>query len=306
MLSENPTLTSCITFDVDLVEYAKNWRISNEFESAIPAILSVLRKYPNIHTTWYIRLDNQIAELFGSCDFFFKEYFNEFNVMKKLGHELGWHPHTYVKKNHKWEQNIEISSVLSELLHCAPIAHSYCLKTVRMGWGFQSNETMQFLNDQGFFVDSSAIPRPNYPWEETYKDWTTTPAYPYFPSKGDYRVPGKPSLPILEVPISVTSIRAPYDKENIQRYINLAYHPNLLQDPLHQWIQNNSHLVTITHPYECFPTGEKHGLLAYSIEAFEKNIFNIMEISKNMNKEVSFITLSEFAEKFKQNGEVNA
>ena len=289
-------LNVCVTLDLDINEYALKHQIDNDFTSIFKTIYPVFKKFPSFKATWFIRLDKHIEALFGCCDYFFRRYVPEFNKIRQNNHELGWHPHCYLKKNTKWQQNIDVPSILTELSSCAPFAKSNNLKTVRMGWGFHSNEIMRFFADKGFLVDSSAIPRPRYQWEESFKDWTITPDYPYYPSIYDYRVPGKPSTPILEVPISVIPIKAPYDTGVVRRYINLAYYPNILHDPLEKWIKENSYLVTITHPYEIKSINRKHGLLAYNIDAFEKNLISIMEIADNMGKKVSFLTISELTE----------
>ena len=163
---------------------------------------------------------------------------------------------------------------------------------------FHCNETMKLLSDAGFESDSSAIPRPHYKWEETYKDWTITPSVPYYPCKSDYRKPGEPSLPILEIPMSVIQVRAPYDTEYVLRYLNLAYHPSLFEAPLRAWLSRYSHLITVTHPYE-LAGGRQHGLLSFNIEAFIENILKIKEVADQKDYMVNFLTISEFASRWK-------
>jgi hypothetical protein len=249
-----------------------------------------------VRTTWFVRLDAQVESLWGSADHFFRQYESLLGGLRKDGHEVGWHPHCYVEAEGRWKQNVDETTVLDELRRYAPVAQSYGVRSVRMGWGFHTNRTMRLLADEGFAIDSSAIPRPRYEWEETAKDWTQTPHEPYFPSVPDYRVPGRPELSILEVPMSVTHVEAPYDSERVLRYLNLAYHPRLFREPLKHWLEEHSHLVTITHPYELAHRDEPHGLLAFDLEAFELNLLAIREVAAEQGKTVSFMTINKFAD----------
>jgi hypothetical protein len=285
-----------VTFDVDLTDYLTEGKSGvEEFESIIPSVLSVLEKEKGFKATWFIRLDSQMDALYGQPDYVFHRYREELHHLSSIGHEIGWHPHFYVKGEGGWRQSFKTAEIMDELIRYAPMARSYGTKSVRMGWGFHTNETMRLLADLCFFIDSSAMPRPKYPWEETNRDWTLTPVTPYFPSEKDYRVPGEPNLPILEIPMSMVPVKTPYDIEHVLRYINLAYHPDLLREPLEYWLREHSHLITITHPYELFFREESHCLLAFDLKAFERNLEILKGIAAEKGVLVSFLTLYEFA-----------
>lgn len=288
-------LKTCITFDLDFTNYIDGGIPIDEFRLVFPSILSVLSKKPESRATWFIRLDAQIEALYGEADYFFHCYKSEIDELRSIGHEIGWHPHCYAECDGVWKQNTDVSSVLGELSRFALLALDHGIRSVRMGWGFHTNETMHLLSALGFVVDSSAIPRPRHPWEQTEKDWTVTPCAPYFPSRLDYRIPGDPALSILEVPMSVIHVKAPYDSGRILRCLNLAYRPDLLRSPLEQWLLKNSDLIPVTHPYELFPIRESDGLLAFNLEAFEQNFLSIYELSGKEGTFISFCTISEFA-----------
>jgi hypothetical protein len=238
--------------------------------------------------------------LYGEADFLLRQHETDLRKLGLAGHELGWHPHCYLFAGGQWRQNTDVPSVVKELVRYGDLARSYGFQSVRMGWGFHANETMRVLAKLGFLVDSSAIPRPKYPWDETEKDWRGTPDEPYFPSESDYRVPGRPALPILEIPISVTPIKAPYDKEDVLRYVNPAYHSSLLWKSLGSSLAQHSHLVTVTHPYELSPRGSKQDLLAFSVEIFEQNILFIKQRAEAKGLSTSFKTISELASAYKR------
>jgi hypothetical protein len=293
-------LKVCVTFDVDFADYIGGAAVVDEMSQSLDCIATTFLKKKNWKATWFIRLDARIEALYGSPDYIFRRYATKFEELVRAGHEIGWHPHSYAKSNGQWKQNIDVPTLVNELERYAPLAKSYGLQAVRMGWGFHTNETMRLLADLGFTIDSSAIPRPQYEWEESTKNWTVTPNHPYFPSEADYRLPGHPRLPIIEVPISVTRVVAPYDSGPVLRYINPAYHSTLFREPLANWLKQHTHLVTITHPYELMPKPEPHALLSFSFTAFEQNLCAIEELSQTQDRAVSFMTISNFADTGKQ------
>lgn len=274
---------------------------TDEFEAIFPSLRLIFERQRDCKTTWFFRLDDQIKDFFGQPDYLIQKYEKEIQSLYQDGHEIGWHPHFFIYTGGKWRQNKEVIDLMEELVRHAPLAQSYGFRSVRMGWGHHTNETMRLLSDLGFAVDSSAIPRPQYAWDETYKDWVSTPVTPYFPSTSDYRVPGEPALPILEIPMSVTHIEAPYDTERVLRYINLAYHPERLKRPLEHWMKRYPHMITITHLDELFPREKAHGLLAFDLNALEQNLKAIQEMAEKRKTTVSFLTLREFAESYEGN-----
>lgn len=289
----------CLTIDIDFTGYAHGGALVDELSTVCPEVFRILGRY-GAKATWFMRLDHHMESLYGQGEHIFHRYGAQLAELLQAGHEIGWHPHCWVKSNAGWKQNVDVHAVVKELGQYAPVARSYGLKAVRMGWGFHTNETMSFLASQGFTVDSSAIPRPRYSWEETVKDWTLTSPAPYFPSRADYRVSGEPGLTILELPISVAHVEAPYDTGRVLRYLNLAYHPPLLKEPLARWMAQHSHLITVTHPYELLPREEPHGLLAFQLGAFEENLLSIGELADRGGTTVSFLTVSEFAEWYRR------
>lgn len=285
-----------ITIDIDLSNYCKKKEMIDEFGIIKRNIMPFMLQN-DIKATWFIRIDRKIEKDFGCPDFLFKEYENIIDRLLKNGHVIGWHPHVYLFKNSKWRRNINEEEIISELSFLLPCVRKYSLNVVRMGWGFQTNRIMKFLDDNGFIIDSSAIPRPTYPWEENKKNWTITKSEFYHPSIEDYRITSndpKKNLKILEVPITTIKISAPYDEGEVIRYCNLAFYNKFLLNPLDSWIKENNFLVTITHPYELSKEDrDNHSLISFNMDEFKKNIESIITISQKYNKKVKFNTLKE-------------
>lgn len=279
-----------LTFDVDLVDYSDNSEI-DELDLCFELIMKVLNKYPSVKTCWFLRIDLQLEHLYGNADYIFTKHKKKIEYLQKNGHMLGWHCHPYKMRKGKWVQQTDENAICKELKTLAPLAKMYNLKTVRMGWGYHTNTTLEQLYRLGFNADSSAIPRPVYAWETSVKDWSTTGNKPYYPSVKDYRISGKDKIGILEVPITTALIDATGDTETVKRYINPAYYNDVFKKAVLS-IKDTELLITITHPYELMPNANKHNLLSFSGNQFEKNIEFL--VSQNIEFINDFITLNDY------------
>jgi hypothetical protein len=261
---------------------------------AVPALLDILdeRRRP---ATWFVRLDAHTRAVHGDAEFIFRRHAGIISRLRARGDEIGWHLHSYRHSDGHWKPDTDVQAVLADLAAHAPLARARGMRAVRMGWGFHTNETMHFIADVGFAIDSSAIPRPRYPWDEGTKDWAITPLMPYRPSAADYRVPGEPSLPIVEIPMSVSAIAAPDDTQDVLRYVNPAFTPHAFADPVRRWFGTHDLLVTVTHPYELLPRRSPHSLLAGSLDAFAVNLDAIAASAESSGMSAAFVTLSEMA-----------
>jgi hypothetical protein len=281
-----------ITIDFDLVDHLAGGADVDEYGSALDPLLDVLARHPAWKVTWLVRLDAQVERRFGDPVRAHTDASARLTALIDEGHEIGWHPHSYVREDGGWGQNTDSGRVADELRRYAPTARALGMRVVRMGWAFHDNTTIRVLCDHGFIVDSSAVPRPVYPWDRA-KDWSITPMRPYRPSVVDYRVPGSPALPILELPMSVAPVTAPYDTAVVLRYLNPAYRPDILRPVLDDWFRSEHYAVLVTHPHELFPRATEHALLASSVAAFEDNIITLERAAARRGLEPSFLTLSE-------------
>lgn len=265
-----------ITFDVDFVDYLTETNL-DEMEIVFPMIKKILQEHAGVKTTWFIRIDSQIEKLHGTGDFLYNKHIDKINWLLDNGHSIGWHHHAYMLSAGKWIQNTNEDTVLKEINKYGSLAREKGLDVCRMGWGFHTNQTMKLVSDLGFTIDSSAIPRPNYKWEMSVKDWQSTPLFWYHPSCDDYRVEGIPCLPILEAPISTTVLPLSTDtEESVVRYLNTAYHQEQFSKAFNS-LQQLDRIMTITHPYELMHTDSIHPLLSFDINTLKENISFIKE-----------------------------
>lgn len=265
--------TLFITFDTDFADYIDNSNHFDEMDEAFDGIKDILGRHPAIKTTWFIRIDGQIEQIYGSADHLYNKHLDKINWLKDNGHSIGWHHHSY-KKNEagNWVQNTDEDVIVSEIDKYGQIAISKGMDMCRMGWGFHTNKTLQLVDAFGFRIDSSAIPRPNYKWDMSVKDWQTTSQDWYYPSVQDYRIPGEDHLSILEAPMSTVVLPTPTDtEENVMRYINPAYHEEYFNKAING-IKDIDKIITITHPYELIHNKGRHTLLSFNMNAFENNL----------------------------------
>lgn len=280
-----------ITFDVDMTNYLEaGHAVIDEMAEVFPLIQKVLSKYPEILTTWFIRIDSHTEEIFGSPLFVFEKHADKVDWLRAKGHEVGWHFHSYRKSKEDWEQNRNEDEVVKELEGFAEMALEHGVKTLRMGWGYHTNKTLKKAAEMGIKIDSSAIPRPIYPWENGLRDWSTTGQQPYFPSAKDIRVSSEDSLSILEVPMSTVPLAAKTDTmEGVRRLINTSYRSDRFEECLESYEQHT--IVANAHPYEMLP-GYHHPLLAFDLAEFEKNLIGLT------NRGMKFLTVSDVAEPY--------
>jgi hypothetical protein len=265
------SVIAALTFDVDCQTYtgATYVPMPDELEVALEALRPVLDRHPDWRATWFLRLDPDV-DLFVSQAGLLED-------LIRRGDELGWHYHGPVRR----------------VTEFARRARQHRLNVSRMGFGRGSNRILRTLSDAGFVIDSTAMPRPRYPWSKRGVDWTGAPDRPYRPSIADYRSPGWPGLDLLEMPISCTTVHAPDDNQEVVRYLNPAYHPRMFRPGLERWTAEHDHLVTITHPYELVE-GPSHGLLAFDPRAFEENVMSIESLAASKGG-CEFLTLTEMA-----------
>ncbi len=276
------------TIDVDMVDYLDpNTTLFNEFEQFYPFFeREILKKY-NISTSWFLRIDSQIEREFGRADHFFFENAQLLDQLKENRGEIGWHHHSYKFENNKWLQETNEEAVVTDIKKYGPIARRMGLDICRMGWGYQTNRTMALLNEQKFVVDSSSIPRPKYNWDISFMDWENAATQPYHPSKDNYKQPGEQSLSILEVPMTTSRLNASYDKEEVLRYVNPAYHHQKFKESFEE-VKDNNFLCTILHPYEVMQSTKEHALISFSMTDLKENIEFLLK------NEYDFISYKEY------------
>lgn len=274
-----------LTLDVDM-DYDVGQHF-DEMEATFSSIQKCLEDFPEIKTTWFIRIDAQIETLYGSATYIFEKHADKIAWLKAHGHEIGWHHHAYAYDGTRWDQGVDDTLICDQLKKYGEIALKQGIDIARMGWGFQTDRTMKILDEMGFRIDSTAIPRPQYRWNDRVCDWSTSPQKPYHPSVRDYRVPGDPHLAIWEIPMTTTVVSKPTDTEkDVIRYIELAYDNKTFEKAISS-VADMEQIVLIFHPYKILQSRDKKGPPSCDV----KNLRSNLEILSRCGKR--FITISE-------------
>jgi len=265
-------------------------------ERGIPLILKKLGEYRDsfnneIKYTWFVRCDKKLEILYGRGDYLLHKYIDIFRECFNCNDEIAWHIHLY---DHDlsilWDEN----RIHKDMQEFYKLFKSYGLDygSSRMGRAYCSNFIMKSLHKLNIQIDSSAMPGRKRNDEINKFDWETTPLHPYYPSKADYRIPGKEYFKILEVPFSMIETMTSYDKKPIDRYVNLSFKNSIIIESLSSFINHNNFLITILHPSELIPKKE-HPILSYDIDVVKKNIELIFQQCEKNNKKICFISMHE-------------
>lgn len=270
-----------------------------ETESGLAVTTDVLRSIQDrfgiaVPVTWFFRADSLIEQQFGDCLAIFDKFSRFTQLVVREGHEIGWLPQVYAGSR---GAVVGINYEDLSTTHAALTNAAHAPRSVRMGNCFHDNRTIKLLNDLGVEVDSSAVPgrtKDDLGWR---MDWLGTPARPYYPSVADYRQPGEPQLDILEVPLSVRPIKAPYDQAPLLRYLNPCMHRHFFLQNLRDLLASSSYLLCIFHPDEAVvpQSGKGHPLVAYSKDELAFNLQELMAESARLGRVVSFHRLENFA-----------
>ncbi len=257
--------------DVDFTDHRSGAPV-DEMELLFAPLRRVCAELPEARFTWFVRIDAGMAEIHGRPDWAFERHAGALDWLRAAGHEIAWHHHAYRRgRARRWLPEVRPDRVVEQLRAASDVAHANGLRSTRMGWGFQANETVAVLPALGWPVDSSAIPRPRYSWS-VGADWVPTPQHPYRPSRADYRVPGTPSHDLLEIPITTVPLGVPTDTvPDVRRYVDPAYHAKVFDCALAR-LGDTDPVVLVCHPYETAAASEPHPLLAFDPDVFRRNL----------------------------------
>ena len=303
-----------ITFDTDYDFYYTPRKIYSQtrmkenmlswsgLEEGIPIINENLRNFEDsygnkINFTWFLLSDIREKEKNNDFAFIYKKYDSIWKGLTSNGDELGLHVHLIEKENDLWVQcinddkNIQtLNNILKDWKEILEI------KSIRFGYCYQSNRIMEFLEKKKFNIDSSALPRRKM-IKRQYFDWEESPETPFHPSKSNYKIPGKESYNILEVPFSIFLSKLKDDKKPVYRYFNLSFHPYIIKDAIKMIVKSKQIIHSVTHFFEFIPrfnlSEEDNLLITFKNETLVQNLVQIINECKRINRPYQFIRMSD-------------
>lgn len=267
------------------------WSLTFEGLMLLSDTISLLenRLRVTIPVTWFVRADRLVKNQFGERLSIMQMFMDAMGASVFVDHELGWMPQLPVEGGGEIEQD-DLRHTHAELIEFLPR-----LDSVRMGDCYHDNISMRFLDELGVKFDSSALPGRKKDDNGWHMDWSGTPIWAYHPSCEDYRHPGGQQLGILEIPLSVLQIKAPYDLVPLMRYVNPCFFRNLLWPELTNLLAVAPYIVCILHPDELVSRKQcGHPLVAYSVNNFMENLAEVVNQAHLFGRTVSFHRMRDF------------
>ena len=260
-----------------------------------------------IPITWFLRIDNQIKETFGSSLYLHEKLNIFWKNNTQYGNELAWHPHFYTKDHNKetiiMVDQHELSDSMDYLWE--DICKEKLLFTsFRNGEGWLNSLILDKIEKFGFLVDSSALPG-LFRTDGHPMNWENTPNHPYYINSTAIETPQKEST-IIELPINTWLTNTTYDIRPRLRYMNPAIHHHLFKEAVLLWKknviklnQNNFFWVFILHPEEIMNKGKRDLLYAHSRSVMYENLHFFNKIIHEMEDNFEYTTLATAGEKWK-------
>jgi len=258
----------------------------------------------SIPITWFVRADGQLESMLGNASYLLEEFSTFWTKVRKLGHEVAWHPHLY-RQTRRQEAAIIITNPVEAEDELERLWNQ--LKTdfpavaFRHGEGWHTLETYAVVERLGFRCDSTAIPgrrgAKGHPM-----NWEGAPNQPYFPSQADLCRTGSERC-LLEVPMNTWLVHAPYDSGPRVRYMNPAIHPNLFAQARRGWEDACNKIsadlciwVMIFHPDEVLGRQGADALYSRSTSDLCANLTSITQSLGRLGHDFQWMSLSAAAE----------
>ncbi len=259
-----------------------------------------------INFTFFIRADNQVKYWYDRVSFLFDHYRSFWMEIQHKGDELAWHPHLYKLRGNTWIPQTDGPGVERQLKNSfieLPM-DVFFIASARIGEGMMTNYAINTLDRMGIKADSTALPgRMRKDMERSF-DWRKAPLAPYHPSRFDYSSPGLPggSLELLEVPFTMVTTMAPYDKEPMKRYLDLSFDPSVLGPGLKEAIKSSPYTVAVVHPTFTLDDATDHELISPGIDTVKQNIANIVAATNMLGRKPKFVRIRDVYDKITGDG----
>jgi hypothetical protein len=156
-----------------------------------------------VHLNWFLRLDPQVRDAYGRADYAHARFRSRWDSAEAAGDGFGVHTHAWRKRAESWiadhGDTAWVRYCVAESLDAFEQAHGRPARMFRFGDHFQSNDVVRYLERRGVRYELTLEPgKPAAPALREGEcstgglpDYTGLPRQPYFPSRLDYRRPGR-------------------------------------------------------------------------------------------------------------------
>lgn len=151
-----------------------------------------------VHFSWFLRMDPQIADIYGSPDWVVTRYRGLIKELEAAGDELGLHAHAnkWDEHSHDWIADYGDQEWIDHCVRSSFEAFQTSLnrqcRSFRFGDHWMNNQTMALLERLGARFDltpefgASTPQMPGETFTGFFPDYTRIPQVPYHPRKNDF------------------------------------------------------------------------------------------------------------------------
>jgi hypothetical protein len=188
-----------------------------------------------VRFSWFLRMDPQIAQIYGSADWAVTRYSQILKNLEAAGDELGLHVHAW-----RWNQQAQdwvgdlgdqkwVNHCINTAFEAFRSSLGRACRSFRFGDHWLNDEALGLIERSGALYDltlepgqSEATFLPDELFTGNFVDCSEIPRIPYRPDKNDFRKPGGRRRRIWMIPVSTASTEwLPHDQCLHQGFVAL-------------------------------------------------------------------------------------
>lgn len=191
------------------------------------------------HVNWFVRLDPQIADAYGSIDHALDRHCDRLHELRESGDGIGVHTHAWRYIDGRWiadhGDKAWVRHCVTEALDAFTRHTGHPPTMFRFGDRFLSNDVIRSIADAGVRYDLTIEPgarrvpsmRSDEPALGSLPSYRRVPRHPYRPSRLDYRRPARRvrPRPLQMIPMSTGADRPNILSRGGVHHLNLALDP---------------------------------------------------------------------------------
>jgi hypothetical protein len=257
------------------IGYERTQRYLRDLRLRIEAVTSA-----PAHYSWFLRIDAQIAESYGSATWIVDRYATHLEEAQSAGDELGVHPHAYrwLEDERSWLHDFGNQAWVDHCLTMSLEGFAKALgrpcRTLRFGDRWLNTETVNLAEQLGVRIDLSvepgtlpyATPSSGERASGPLPDYRRVPRGPYTPSHTDFRrAARRDARRIRLLPLTAAYLRLGFHpRQYLQRLRANGFRGRRQDTPLYMW-ESRPSPNTFPQMLDRALAAQRHPYLAFAI-----------------------------------------